>query len=94
MDHGFTIRVAVPFAEAVARVRDALKAQGFGVLTEIDVQATLQLWCVPGPDPSGDVVAERLGARQAGWGKGEPAQRFEVFGEPGGAVVDVVWTGC
>jgi uncharacterized protein (DUF302 family) len=42
MDYGITIRVPVPFAEAVARVRDALKAQGFGVLTEIDVQATLR----------------------------------------------------
>jgi uncharacterized protein (DUF302 family) len=42
MDYGITIRVAVPFAEAAARVRDALKAQGFGVLTEIDVQATLR----------------------------------------------------
>jgi uncharacterized protein (DUF302 family) len=42
MDYGMTIRTPVPFAEAVARVRDALKAQGFGVLTEIDVQATLR----------------------------------------------------
>jgi uncharacterized protein (DUF302 family) len=36
-----TIRTPVPFAEAVTRVREALQAQGFGVLTEIDVQATL-----------------------------------------------------
>jgi uncharacterized protein (DUF302 family) len=42
MDYGITIRVAVPFAEAVTRARDALKTQGFGVLTEIDVQATLR----------------------------------------------------
>ena len=42
MDYGITIRTPVPFAEAVARVREALKAQGFGVLTEIDVQATLR----------------------------------------------------
>ena len=42
MDSGMTIRVRAPFAEAAARVRDALKAQGFGVLTEIDVQATLR----------------------------------------------------
>ena len=31
-----------PFAEAVERVRDELKAEGFGVLCEIDVQATLK----------------------------------------------------
>ena len=30
------------FAEVKARVVDALKAQGFGVLTEIDVQKTLK----------------------------------------------------
>src|SRR5260221_65318 len=42
MHYGITIRTPAPFGEAVARVRDALKAQGFGVLTEIDVQATLR----------------------------------------------------
>ncbi len=42
MDYGLTIHTTMPFAEAVARVRDALKAQGFGVLTEIDVRATLR----------------------------------------------------
>jgi uncharacterized protein (DUF302 family) len=41
MDYGFTVRTATPFGKAVEQVRDALKAQGFGVLTEIDVQATL-----------------------------------------------------
>ena len=32
----------VPFADAVAKVTDALKAEGFGILAEIDVQATLK----------------------------------------------------
>ena len=31
-----------PFAEVVRATRDALAAQGFGVLTEIDMQATLK----------------------------------------------------
>jgi uncharacterized protein (DUF302 family) len=42
MDYGITRRTALPFDEAAARVRAALKEQGFGVLTEIDVQATLR----------------------------------------------------
>jgi uncharacterized protein (DUF302 family) len=39
-----TLRTAVesPYAETVARVREALKEQGFGVLTEIDVRKTLK----------------------------------------------------
>jgi uncharacterized protein (DUF302 family) len=41
MDYSITIHTPAPFAETAARVRDVLKAQGFGVLTEIDVQATL-----------------------------------------------------
>lgn len=42
MDYGMGVRLSLPFAEAVDRVRAALKEQGFGVLTQIDVQATLR----------------------------------------------------
>ena len=35
-------RTALPFEEAVERVRQELQAEGFGVLCEIDVQATLK----------------------------------------------------
>jgi uncharacterized protein (DUF302 family) len=42
MGYGMTTRVRAPFAETVQRVQRALKDQGFGVLTEIDVRATLR----------------------------------------------------
>jgi uncharacterized protein (DUF302 family) len=40
--YGIKIAVALPYEEAVLRTTDALKAEGFGVLTTIDVQATLR----------------------------------------------------
>jgi uncharacterized protein (DUF302 family) len=41
---GFTLTATteLPFADAVERVREELKTEGFGVLCEIDVQATLR----------------------------------------------------
>jgi uncharacterized protein (DUF302 family) len=39
---GFEVRIRAPFGEAVERVVAALKQEGFGVLTRIDVRATLK----------------------------------------------------
>jgi uncharacterized protein (DUF302 family) len=41
---GFTLTATtrLPFTDAVERVREELKTEGFGVLCEIDVQATLR----------------------------------------------------
>jgi uncharacterized protein (DUF302 family) len=41
---GYTLSAttALPFADAVERVREELKVDGFGVLCEIDVQATMK----------------------------------------------------
>jgi uncharacterized protein (DUF302 family) len=40
--YGFNVQVTCGFDEAVERATEALKSEGFGVLTEIDVKATLK----------------------------------------------------
>ncbi len=40
--HYFGRIVELPFEQAEQRLREALQAQGFGILTEVDVQQTLK----------------------------------------------------
>jgi len=42
MHIGLTARLDTPFPETVEQTREALREQGFGVLTQIDVRATLR----------------------------------------------------
>jgi uncharacterized protein (DUF302 family) len=42
MSYYFSKELDMPFDEAIAHVMEALKVEGFGILTEIDVKATLK----------------------------------------------------
>jgi uncharacterized protein (DUF302 family) len=42
MIYGFHVTLNMPFAEAVPKVTDALKDEGFGVLSDIDIQAAMK----------------------------------------------------
>jgi uncharacterized protein (DUF302 family) len=42
MKYYFNKTISVPFDEAIAKVTEELKKEGFGILTDIDVQQTLK----------------------------------------------------
>jgi len=42
MSYGTAVTIDARFADTVARVRDELKVEGFGVLTEIDLTAAMR----------------------------------------------------
>jgi uncharacterized protein (DUF302 family) len=42
MSYYFNKTIVLPFDEAIARVTEELKKEGFGILTEIDVKATMK----------------------------------------------------
>lgn len=42
MNYGFSKEVNVPYEEAIEKVTEELKKEGFGVLTSIDVKETLK----------------------------------------------------
>ena len=42
MKYGNTVTVGLPMEEALTAVRAAFKEEGFGILTEINIQATLK----------------------------------------------------
>jgi uncharacterized protein (DUF302 family) len=42
MTYHFSKKLEIPFDAAISRVTEALKKEGFGILTDIDVQKTLK----------------------------------------------------
>ena len=42
INYGFTKKLNIPYGKVIALVREALKKEGFGIMTEIDVQKIMK----------------------------------------------------
>ena len=62
MSYHFSKRLDVPLDQAVSRVTEALKREGFGILTDIDVKATLKTSSAPISAP---IAFSALAARRS-----------------------------
>ena len=41
-DYGVSVKLGIPYEKALEAVTEVLKTEGFGILTEVDVRATLK----------------------------------------------------
>ena len=72
MSYALTATVDQSPGDTVEQVRDALRAQGFGILTEIDIQATLGVE-VPSRSSSAPAIHRWPTPRCKPWQRTPPA---------------------
>lgn len=81
--YSLTTTVAGPYEQALERARTALREQGFGVLTEIDVRATLREKLGVGtgvaPLPCGDPSPQQPPLRPPAYANARPAFAFDAW---------------
>jgi uncharacterized protein (DUF302 family) len=93
--YGFGVKINLPYAQAIDSVKAALKEQGFGVLTEIDVKRTMKEkrqidfrpYVILGA--CNPVLAERALEAELGLGLLLPCN-VVVYEDDGGSVVEAM----
>ncbi|SDQ03086.1 Uncharacterized conserved protein, DUF302 family [Arthrobacter crystallopoietes] len=76
MTYTLTATVDLPWTEALDRTRDALSAQGFGILTEINVRSTFEAKL--GAEAADAVATTSSSRLQPGPGQPRPPRRTEI----------------
>jgi len=91
---GFEVMLADPIDRSIERVTEALKTEGFGVLTRIDVKATLKekIGRIPALRDLGPATRHGLQGpfRQPPGRSHAPLQRDGGGGPRGGSIVRIV----